>query len=155
MQILTHLSSKLVSSVLQSIPVVPKVAEGHDEAANDALNCGWHGMIVSRKRLQMERTFKGKFKFSCTKISILSYLEDDVVGLREPHDEDEKDGAEPDQVVGNHPVNHAHEGTGQLETPAKQQCQFHVKTININIQIFFKKKLIEISFILSFLRFVL
>ena len=47
-------------------------------------------------------------------------MEDDVVGLGETHDEDEEDGAEPDEIIGNHPVDHGHERTSQLEPPAIQ-----------------------------------
>ena len=47
-------------------------------------------------------------------------MEDDVVGLGETHDKDEEDGAEPDEIICNHPVDHGHEWTSQLEPPAKQ-----------------------------------
>ena len=44
-------------------------------------------------------------------------LEDDVVGLREAHDEDEVDDKESEKVFGNHPVDHDHKGADDLNRP--------------------------------------
>ena len=47
-------------------------------------------------------------------------LEDDVVGLREAHDEDEVDDKESEEVFGNHPVDHDHKGADNLECPGEK-----------------------------------
>ena len=44
-------------------------------------------------------------------------LEDDVVGLREAHDEDEVDDKESEKVFGNHPIDHDHKGADDLNRP--------------------------------------
>ena len=41
----------------------------------------------------------------------------DVIGLREAHDEDEIDDKESEKVFGNHPVYHDHKGADDLKCP--------------------------------------
>ena len=48
---------------------------------------------------------------SVVKLTYFLYLEDDVVCLREAHDENEVDGTKLDQIVGQHSVDHGHERT--------------------------------------------
>ena len=49
-------------------------------------------------------------------------LEDDVVGLREAHDEDEVDDKESEKVFGDHPIDHDHKGADDLNRPGMISC---------------------------------
>ena len=51
----------------------------------------------------------------------LEALEDDEEGLREAHDEDDEDGEESCEVLGQHPVDHDDHGPDQLEAPAEEE----------------------------------
>ena len=55
--------------------------------------------------------FKDSIKFTVVG------LEDDVIGLREAHDEDKIDDKESEKVFGNHPVYHDHKGADDLKCP--------------------------------------
>ena len=88
-------------SLLQAFPDIPERALRHDEHLDDALDGVGHGMGL----------------FGALRVR----LEDDVVSLREAHDEDEVDGDEPQQVRGHHSVDHDDEGSGRLEAPAEEQ----------------------------------
>ena len=55
--------------------------------------------------------FKDSIKFTVVG------LEDDVIGLREAHDEDEIDDKESEKVFGDHPVYHDHKGADDLKCP--------------------------------------
>ena len=47
-------------------------------------------------------------------------LEDDVVGLRVAHDEDQIDDEESKKIFGNHPIDHDHKGADNLECPGEK-----------------------------------
>ena len=49
-------------------------------------------------------------------------MEDDVVGLREAHDEDEVDDKESEKVFGDHPIDHDHKGADDLNRPGMISC---------------------------------
>ena len=50
-------------------------------------------------------------------------LEDDVVGLRVAHDEDQIDDEESKKIFGDHPIDHDYKGTDNLECPSeKNSC---------------------------------
>ena len=55
--------------------------------------------------------FKDSIKFTVVG------LEDDVIGLREAHDEDKIDDKESEKVFGDHPVDHDHKGADDLKCP--------------------------------------
>ena len=47
-------------------------------------------------------------------------LEDDVVGLRVAHDEDQIDDEESKKIFGDHPIDHDHKGADNLECPSEK-----------------------------------
>ena len=68
----------------------------------------------------LEKSLHSKFCFcqnSWWKKFTIIGLEDDVVGLRVAHDEDQIDDEESKKIFGNHPVDHDHKGADNLECP--------------------------------------
>ena len=68
-------------------------------------------VILADVGCEMCEFFKDSIKFT------VIGLEDDVIGLREAHDEDEIDDKESEKVFGDHPVYHDHKGADDLKCP--------------------------------------
>ena len=67
---------------------------------------------------QYIRNFVFAKKFWWKNFTVIG-LEDDVVGLRVAHDENQIDDEESKKIFGNHPIDHNHKGADNLECPGE------------------------------------